>query len=214
MALVRYIFVTVENVVSYSGRGAHFLRGSYTHPICLVKEAAVRTNPQLVDPHSLLSVETWGQNIGLCHDIWYLGDIEARFKEKGLEQASTLDRLGKENMHSSVLRQSSILGFREALRSLRRDRGSRNGLLPNSLGLVPTMGALHEGHLQLFREARKECDVVAGTIFVNPKQFAPGEDFDLYPMRVESDLDVLANEGLADVVFTPSLDTMYSKDHM
>ncbi len=116
-------------------------------------------------------------------------------------------------MHNSVLRQSSILGFRKALRSLRRDGGSRNGLLPNSLGLVPTMGGLHEGHIQLFRKARKECDVVAGTIFVNPKQFAPGEDLDVYPRMVESDLDMLANEGLADVVFTPSPDTMYIKDH-
>ncbi len=116
-------------------------------------------------------------------------------------------------MRSPILQQSSVLGFKQALRSLRWDRGPRRDL-PKSLGLVPTMGKLHEGHLQLFREARKECDVVAGTIFVNPAQFAPGEDFDTYPREEENDMDMLANEGLADVVFTPPFtDTMYSKNH-
>ncbi len=121
---------------------------------------------------------------------------------------SSLGRL--ENMRSPILRQSSILGFRETLRTLRWDHGSGKDL-PKSLGLVPTMGAHHEGHVKLFRQAREECDVVAGTIFVNPKQFAPGEDLGTYPRTMESDLDILANEGLADVVFTPSCDTMYTK---
>ncbi len=112
-------------------------------------------------------------------------------------------------MRIPILRQPSILGFRDTLRTLRWDRGSGKDL-PKSLGLVPTMGALHEGHLKLFRQARAECDVVAGTIFVNCKQFAPGEDFNSYPRTLENDMDLLAKEGLADVVFTPSTDTMYT----
>ncbi len=76
------------------------------------------------------------------------------------------------------------------------------------LGLVPTMGALHEGHAALLRRARAECDRVAASIFVNPLQFATGEDLDRYPRPLERDLDVCAREGV-DVVFTPSGDAMY-----
>lgn len=76
------------------------------------------------------------------------------------------------------------------------------------LGLVPTMGALHEGHLSLVRRARSECDVVAASIFVNPLQFAPGEDFARYPRTFESDCRLLDAEGV-DILFAPDAAEMY-----
>ncbi|MCM3660239.1 pantoate--beta-alanine ligase [Georgenia satyanarayanai] len=83
---------------------------------------------------------------------------------------------------------------------LDRQRGTR--------AVVMTMGALHEGHLDLVREARRRADHVVVTIFVNPLQFAPGEDLDAYPRDLEADLAKLADVG-ADVVFAPDPGTMY-----
>ncbi len=77
-----------------------------------------------------------------------------------------------------------------------------------SVGLVPTMGALHQGHLSLIRRATDECDVVAVTVFVNPLQFAPGEDLATYPRTLDADLDVVT-EGGGDIVFAPSEAEMY-----
>src|SRR3954452_18215600 len=76
------------------------------------------------------------------------------------------------------------------------------------LGFVPTMGALHEGHLSLVRAARNCCDVVAASIFVNPTQFGPNEDLAKYPRSFERDCDMLERERV-DVVFAPSVKEMY-----
>jgi pantoate--beta-alanine ligase len=88
-----------------------------------------------------------------------------------------------------------------AFRTAMRRTGKR-------LGLVPTMGALHEGHLSLVRTARDKSEVVAVSIFVNPTQFGPNEDFAKYPRDLESDSKMLDTEH-ADVIFAPSVEDMY-----
>jgi pantoate--beta-alanine ligase len=77
-----------------------------------------------------------------------------------------------------------------------------------SLGLVPTMGALHEGHLSLVRRGRSECDAVVATIFVNPLQFGANEDLDKYPRTFESDCEQLEREQV-DFLFAPAPEEMY-----
>ncbi|MGA8014578.1 MAG: pantoate--beta-alanine ligase [Candidatus Dormiibacterota bacterium] len=91
--------------------------------------------------------------------------------------------------------------------SLRRraERIRASGL---TLGLVPTMGALHAGHRSLIQRACAECDRTAVSIFVNPTQFGPGEDYERYPRSLEADLEVCAAVGV-DVVYTPSVDAVY-----
>jgi pantoate--beta-alanine ligase len=91
----------------------------------------------------------------------------------------------------------------EARAALRELRGAGK-----SIGLVPTMGALHEGHLSLVRAARKACDSVVASIFVNPTQFAPNEDFAKYPRTFEADCAVLEREDVG-LVFAPGPDEMY-----
>jgi len=95
---------------------------------------------------------------------------------------------------------TKVTDMQSACRKLRA-----NGVL---WGFVPTMGALHEGHLSLVRQARSECGVVAASIFVNPLQFGPGEDFAQYPRTFEGDCRLLEAEGV-DVLFAPEAAEMY-----
>ncbi|HWP98146.1 MAG TPA: pantoate--beta-alanine ligase [Syntrophomonadaceae bacterium] len=77
------------------------------------------------------------------------------------------------------------------------------------IGLVPTMGCLHEGHLALVQEACRQCDVVVVSIFVNPIQFGVGEDFDRYPRDLVKDRELLETTTRADLIFAPSIQEMY-----
>jgi pantoate--beta-alanine ligase len=85
-------------------------------------------------------------------------------------------------------------------------RAARTG--GKRLGFVPTMGALHEGHLSLVRAAKAGCDMVAASIFVNPAQFGPTEDLAKYPRTFDRDRDLLEKEGV-DFLFAPSVEEMY-----
>src|SRR5215213_9499324 len=101
-------------------------------------------------------------------------------------------------MEQTMLQQVETI---EALRAARKTLSGR-------VGLVTTMGALHEGHHSLVSAARAENDAVIATIFVNPMQFAPGEDFVAYPRSMEQDLAALEKAG-AEIVFTPTPEVIY-----
>lgn len=80
-----------------------------------------------------------------------------------------------------------------------------------TIGLVPTMGALHEGHLSLVREARRMCDVVVVSVFVNPAQFGPGEDYEHYPRDLTNDTAILTDYNV-DYIFAPPVEEIYPRN--
>ncbi|MGP9688570.1 pantoate--beta-alanine ligase [Psychrobacter sp. AOP22-C1-C5] len=100
-----------------------------------------------------------------------------------------------------------ISALRAALQPYRGQKNSQSGGLQR-IALVPTMGNLHDGHLELVRIAKRHADVVVVSIFVNPTQFGVGEDFDSYPRTLDKDIAKLATVD-ADYVFAPSIDEMY-----
>jgi pantoate--beta-alanine ligase len=97
----------------------------------------------------------------------------------------------------------TVLDLRVAIASARK--------AGKTIGLVPTMGALHEGHLSLVRTAKQRCTCVVATLFVNPKQFAPHEDFERYPRDEAGDANVLASAG-CDLLYAPERSVMYPDD--
>jgi len=96
---------------------------------------------------------------------------------------------------------TSVAELRHRIKALRQDDAR--------IGLVPTMGALHSGHLSLVREITNHVDVVLVSIFVNPTQFAPHEDFDRYPRTLTADAEKLGVSGETDLIFAPSVGEMY-----
>lgn len=96
----------------------------------------------------------------------------------------------------------------ETAAAFRQEWANLNESAKLSLGLVPTMGFLHEGHTSLVKKSVSQNDVTAATIFVNPTQFGQNEDFEGYPRNMRSDLEILDHEGV-DLVFVPPLDEMY-----
>lgn len=95
----------------------------------------------------------------------------------------------------------TVVRTREELAEARRT-------LPGRVAVVMTMGALHEGHAALMRDAKRRADSVVVTVFVNPLQFGPNEDLDRYPRTFDADVEMCAREGV-DVVFAPTVDVMY-----
>jgi len=98
----------------------------------------------------------------------------------------------------------TIKSVRELVKAA-RDRGQK-------IGFVPTMGALHVGHISLIEAAVKQCDFAVVSIFVNPTQFCPGEDLEKYPRPVDADIEICRESGV-DVVFTPTTQQMYGKNN-
>ena len=102
----------------------------------------------------------------------------------------------------------TIEALQEAKRTLRQTQG-RVG----SIGFVPTMGALHQGHLSLIRQARQENEHLIVSIFVNPTQFLEGEDLDAYPRKDQADIKICELAGV-DILFMPAIDVMYEEDEL
>jgi pantoate--beta-alanine ligase len=120
----------------------------------------------------------------------------------------TASKKNRSQHHDVAIARPQLVSECEAVRQLVM-AAKRAG---KKVGLVPTMGALHEGHLSLLDTARSECDLTVVSVFVNPTQFGPQEDFRRYPRDLERDLAMLGGRG-CDVVFAPSEEAMYAAGH-
>lgn len=99
---------------------------------------------------------------------------------------------------------NTIRDWRTELNDIRQSKRHKK----YQIGFVPTMGYLHDGHMSLVKKAKEECDVIVLSIFVNPLQFGPNEDYETYPRDVARDCQLAATNGV-DYVFTPTVDDMY-----
>jgi pantoate--beta-alanine ligase len=187
---------TLAGIEQRMGRDRHEIWGPRTIDLdLLLYEQVVVETPQVVVPHPRMHERRFvlapAAEIApeLVHPILELTVAEL---------LSRLPPIQSEAMGLRVF--TRVAAMRAHVLELRQS-GRR-------LGLVPTMGALHAGHLSLVRAARDECDAVVATIFVNPTQFAPHEDFAKYPRTLESDLQALSTAG-CDLVFVPEEGEMY-----
>ena len=108
----------------------------------------------------------------------------------------------------SLVVAQTVDAVQSAISAAAQTRRTGTGSARSAVGFVPTMGYLHEGHATLIRRAREECDVVVASIFVNPTQFGPSEDFATYPRDLDRDLALLERER-ADVAFVPGVEAIY-----
>src|SRR5690349_1607684 len=113
-------------------------------------------------------------------------------------------------MSSPAYTEEVIMKVIKTIDSLRRDLQLRKAD-GHSVGFVPTMGALHEGHLSLIHQARDNHEVVVVSVFVNPLQFGEGEDFESYPRDIERDQQLCEEAGV-DILFYPSVEEMYPRE--
>ena len=153
--------------------------------------------------------------MGTVTIVFETAPSQAAVTDSGMDREDDLlGRSLRDNRLVSLLRELERQDTdRSTIATLRTVADLRTVLAPvrragKSIGLVPTMGALHEGHLSLVRSARADCEVVVVSLFVNPTQFGPGEDFDGYPRDFAQDAR-LAGEAGVDFLFAPSRDEVY-----